>query len=381
MRNCTFSVSELAEKLWRGEITSVELTEECIRRIKASPFGDEFVFLDIDGAMQAASASDERRARGCALGALDGIPFAAEDRFCTVRMPTENNCGMLRGYMPPYDADAVRYLLDAGAVLLGKLHTNGFLSANCAPANDKNCLVGANRSIPFALIAETGGASWFCGGHQGIVICPARDMISRQGLVSCAPSFDRVGIFVGSFDDGKYIMDRLLEKTEFTAVPDSVKTVWWGEDGSVDLPISEQTRSAYHILSAVEAASEMGLYDGIRFGTCAEEDGTARGRMAETRGRFFSHKEQKLILFGTALLMGEHREKCYFSALKLRETFQRQLKGLFTRYGVLACPVSERIVYLPAFADLSAVSHHGMLWMAPRGREAMLLSCAERCGI
>ena len=123
MKKYTFRVSELSEKLARGEITSAELTEDCIHRIKTSPFGDRFAFLDVDGAMQAARASDERRARGCALGALDGIPFAAEDRFCTVGIPTENNCEMLRGYQPLYDADAVRRLKDSGAVLIGKLQT------------------------------------------------------------------------------------------------------------------------------------------------------------------------------------------------------------------------------------------------------------------
>lgn len=378
MKKYTFRVSELSEKLARGEITSAELTEDCIHRIKTSPFGDRFAFLDVDGAMQAARASDERRARGCALGALDGIPFAAEDRFCTVRMPTENNCEMLRGYQPLYDADAVRRLKDSGAVLIGKLQTKGFLSADCGPTSERSRLVGDDGLLPFALIAETGGASWICGKSQEIVICPARDVISRQGLIACAPSFDRVGILVGSFDDGKYMMERLLERIGSAVAPESVKTVWWGEGGSVDLPISEKTQTAYRILSAVEAASEMGLYDGIRFGVSAEGDGTARGQMAETRGRFFSREEQKLLLLGTVLLKGEHREKHYLAALKLREAFQRQLEEVFSRFDLLVCPVSEKTACLPAFADLSVVSRNGTLWMAPRGREDMLLICAER---
>ncbi len=387
MTDDMLDVSELAEKLASGETTSAELTEDCIRRILASPLRAQFAYLDADVAMEAARASDLRRSRGCALGALDGIPFAAEDRFCTVGMPTENRCGFLRGWHAPYEAEAVRRLRTSGAVLLGKLRTNGFSSVNSEPVSGE--IRFADWNIPFALIAETGGGSWLWGDSPSVVICPARDRISREGLISCAPSFDRVGFLVRSLADGEYLLNVLAEPTPRVADPDPVKLAWWNGNravgqpvpfevgDTVELPVTERTKLAYRVLSAVEAASEMGLYDGIRFGSRASAEGTARERTAKIRGANFSREEQKLLLLGTALLMGEFREDCYFSALRLRRELLRSMDAFFSQYRALACPASVETGYLAGFADLSALSLNGVLWMAPRGREAALLHCAK----
>lgn len=396
MTDWNFEISHLARQLLGGQITSLELTEECLRRMKETNDKRVVAFIDTDGARRAALASDARRLRGEPLGVLDGIPFVAEDRFCTRGLKTENHSRMLQGYLPPYDADAVKRLKAKGAVLLGKLQTEGFLSVEFGqkkegyPTPEHSCL------CPFSLLADTGNVFLERLGVWKFAVSLTRDQISRGGMIACAPSFDRVGFGVNSSDDGEILLNIFTDGEKQRSCgenfDDAPIAVWGdgatkeqmdGEIGSEQILFSvESTKCrdmmrAYRILSAVEAASEMALYDGLRFGACAEGDGTARGRMEATRGGFFSRNEKKLILLGTALLMGEHRDGCYAAARTIRDDMKKQFRELFSRCSLLICPLWEETAYLPAFLDLSAVSKNGFLLMAPRGREELLLKWAK----
>ena len=389
MRSLNFDLSYLADALKNGVITSVELTEECLRRMNEEHCAQHFVYVDADGAMAAARASDARRAEGSSLGWLDGIPFAAEDRFCVKGMATENRCGMLRDYRPPYDAYAIQRLREAGAVLLGKLKTDGFLSGRTEEKNVREGLVGNAGAIPFALMAETGGSLMRHAARDAAAcISP---LVSRWGLISCAPSFDCVGVMTGTARDCASLVDFLNNGNQENAHQERrcKRIALWGmteeaispvgaECCGVDLPDMDVLLQAYEILSAVESASEMAMYDGIRFGVKGGGNADARGQTAAVRGKAFSFEEQKLILLGTALLMDEHRSGCYRAARGWREKLQRYLCDLFEKFDILVCPLSEKTAFLPGFAGLSAVSCEGLLWMTPREREADLLAFARQ---
>ena len=161
-----WTVSAFSARLQAGEITSEELVRAYIERAKAFLCDGVYVFLDAENAIAAARASDERRKKGITLGALDGIPYAVEDRFCTKEIPTENGCRMLKGYRPLYDAEIVDHLRAEGAILLGKLVTDGFL-AGSAPAKCANSIAKtvAMGEIPFAISADCGGSA-FCQGAE-----------------------------------------------------------------------------------------------------------------------------------------------------------------------------------------------------------------------
>ena len=134
---------------------------------------------------------------------------------------------------------------------------------------------------------------------------------------------------------------------------------------------------AYRILSSVETASEMALYDGIRFGARAEAGCNTEAKTAETRGYYFSYDEKKTLLLGTALLMGEHREGCHRAARQIRWETEQNLITLFGSYDVILCPLTAETSVLPSFGDLSAIALNGVLVMTVSGREDLLLRCAE----
>jgi len=121
------TVQALSGLLERKELSSSEMTESFLNQIRMKePELNAFITVARDTALDAAAASDARRARGEAMGSLDGIPFALKDNFSVKGLPMTCASRMLRNYKPPYTATAAEHLLKAGAVLLGKNNMDEF---------------------------------------------------------------------------------------------------------------------------------------------------------------------------------------------------------------------------------------------------------------
>ncbi len=367
-----WTVCALSARFQAGEITSEALVAECIRRVESFPSQDAFVFLDAERALASARASDERRKKGIARGVLDGIPYALEDRFCTKGMPTENGCHMLSGYVPVYDAEIVNRLRAEGAILLGKLATDGFLAGSvqikrAAAITTKMLAEGA---FPFAICADTGGSA-FCEEAKAVVSRFPNQPLDRSGLISAAPSFDGIAAVTQSIGDAALLFEIL---SSFVNEPRCLKK--GNSPGIIDLDLTdfslEKVRKSYRILSAVETASEMALYDGIRFGASADESESVDARVSKTRGTFFSYDEKKMILLGTALLMDGRRETCYLSARSYREEVRKKVDTILTRADVIRIPLSEQTACLPSYLGLSAVAVDRMILMTSEERGRLL---------
>ena len=367
------SVMTVARRLEAGEVTSEALLLSYVSRIKEINGASCFAYLNIDGAIEAARASDERRREGKALGILDGVPFAAEDRFCTEQMPTQCNSALLEGYFPPYTADAVARLTDAGAVLIGKLRTRGFLSGEQPMEGEPSvCRAVREGLIPFALAADTGGELLRAESRDVAVIKPANGCISRLGMIASAPSLDGVAIVARTAEDCACVLN-LFQEGSVSDRPVRITVGWNGADADalckqlervgietklLPIKFSEQAVTVYRILCAVEGASELARYDGVRFGKCAEIGGNAWERSANTRAAYFSYGEKKRILLGTALLTGEYREKCDQTARRWRAEIGRQMQGL-TERSLLVLPKSTLSSVCGALAELPMASALG----------------------
>ena len=123
----TRSAAELATALQQGETTSVECTTAFLDRIEATNSTiNAFLSIDRNGALAKAEAVDADRAQGKPLGPLAGLPVAVKDVLCTNDQPTTCASRMLKTFKPPYDADVVRRLREADAVILGKTNMDEF---------------------------------------------------------------------------------------------------------------------------------------------------------------------------------------------------------------------------------------------------------------
>ncbi len=147
--------------------------------------------------MAQATALDERRAQGMALGPLHGVPVAIKDIIDTSDFPTECGSPFLSGRRPYHDAHVVKRLREAGAVIIGKTVTTEF--AYFHPGKTRNphdtertpggsssgsAAAVATGMVPLALGTQTNGSvirpAAFCGVYG---LKPSKGLISRYGVL------------------------------------------------------------------------------------------------------------------------------------------------------------------------------------------------------
>jgi aspartyl-tRNA(Asn)/glutamyl-tRNA(Gln) amidotransferase subunit A len=214
-------VAALGRALAARELSSEDAVRALTARAAAHANLGAYLHLDEEGALAAARAIDERRARGETLGPLAGVPVAHKDIFVTTGQPTTAGSKMLAGYRSPFAATVVERLAAAGAVSLGKLNCDEFAmgssnenSAFGAVKNpwDKARVPGgssggsaaavAARLLPAATGTDTGGSIRQPASFTGITgIKPTYGVCSRWGMVAFASSLDQAGPLARSAED------------------------------------------------------------------------------------------------------------------------------------------------------------------------------------
>ncbi|WP_232823881.1 amidase [Salinicola sp. CPA57] len=149
----------------RGELSPVELTQDCLARIERhNPSVNALCHVDHDGALAAARASETRWQRGEPVGPLDGVPSTIKDLTLTVGMPTRKGSTTTSPDGPwAIDAPFTARMREAGAVLLGKTTTPEF---GWKGVTD-NPLYGITRN-PWNLELTAGGSSGGAGAAAAL---------------------------------------------------------------------------------------------------------------------------------------------------------------------------------------------------------------------
>jgi Asp-tRNA(Asn)/Glu-tRNA(Gln) amidotransferase A subunit family amidase len=219
------SASEAARLLREGMISSAELVEACLARVRERDAQVQaWSFLDPDHALDQARGADQVRLSGQPTGPLHGVPIGIKDIFDTADMPTENGCVLHAGRTPSRDAAAVALLRGAGAVIMGKTVTTEL--AAYAPGKTRNPLnsehtPGGSSSgsaasvaagmVPLAIGSQTNGSvirpASFCGVYG---FKPTHGLIPRTGALALSRALDQVGVFARSIEDVALLAGELV---------------------------------------------------------------------------------------------------------------------------------------------------------------------------
>ena len=228
------SACEIARGVKEKRFTAEEVARESIERIKTlDKKYNSVVTLCEEQALAAARRIDEAIARGEDPGPLAGVPFEpVKDNFCTNGIETTCCSNMLKGWVPQYDATAVKNMKEAGAVLVGKTNMDEFAMGSTTESSifgptlnprDTERVPGGSSGgsaavvaaglVPVALGSDTGGSvrqpAAFCG-VQGMK--PSYGQISRYGIVAYASSLDQVGPIARNVEDLAVMMDVLAKE-------------------------------------------------------------------------------------------------------------------------------------------------------------------------
>ncbi|CUH81033.1 Glutamyl-tRNA(Gln) amidotransferase subunit A [Tritonibacter multivorans] len=226
-------LAEARDLLRKGETTSVELTESCLKAIDAAGALNAFVTKTPEIALDRAKAADARIAAGDAP-AMCGLPIGVKDVFCTKGVTSQAASGILEGFKPEYESTVTQQLQDAGAVMLGKLNMDEFAmgssnenstyGAAISPwkraGDDTNLTPGGSSGGSAAAVAadlclaatgtDTGGSIRQPAAFTGTVgIKPTYGRCSRWGVVSYASSLDQAGPMTKSVRDAAIMLEAM----------------------------------------------------------------------------------------------------------------------------------------------------------------------------
>jgi Asp-tRNA(Asn)/Glu-tRNA(Gln) amidotransferase A subunit family amidase len=219
------SASDAARAIHDGAISSEQLVEACLARIReVEPEVQAWQFLDPEHALVQARARDQDRREGRAIGPLHGIPVGIKDIIDTCDMPTEDGTVLHAGRKPLRDAAVVAKLRAAGAVILGKTVTTE--CATYTPGKTRNphnaaqtpggsssgsAAAVAAGMVPLALGTQTNGSvirpAAFCGVHG---FKPTHGWIPRAGILKLSRALDQVGVFARAVEDVAMVADELV---------------------------------------------------------------------------------------------------------------------------------------------------------------------------
>ena len=402
------SIAELSGKMARREASSREATEAALSRVKETD-GKIGAFLAVaaERALEAARASDERRARGEVRSPLDGVPVAVKDIFLTRGIETTAGSRILQGFVPPYDATAVERLERAGAVVLGKLNMDEFamgsstensaykpgrnpydLSRTPGGSSGGSAAAVAARQVFGALGTDTGGSIRQPASFCGVVgLKPTYGRVSRYGVIAFASSLDQVGPLARTVGDAALLLGAVAghDPRDMTSsprpVPDYLAGIEGGAGGlrvgvprewlqggvepgveravqdgletlrrlgatlvEVSLPHTRYAVAAYYLIAPAEASSNLARYDGVRFGLSVR-GGSLRDMYGRTRDRGFGPEPKRRIMLGTYALSAGYYDAYYLRAQKVRTLIRRDFDRAFESCDLVAGPVSPTVAF------------------------------------
>jgi aspartyl-tRNA(Asn)/glutamyl-tRNA(Gln) amidotransferase subunit A len=220
-------IREAADRIRRGECSSVALVEASLARVRArEPEVLAWAHMDTDGALAAARERDAEAKVGRPRGPLHGVPVGIKDIFDVAGMPTTAGAREFAHTRPTRDSGAVARLRAAGAVILGKTHTTQFAFRDPAPTRNPwnpahtpggsssgSAAAVAARMVPGAIGSQTVGSilrpAAFCGvvGLKG-----PHGLVPVDGVVPLAWSLDHVGPFARSVGDAALMLSVLADR-------------------------------------------------------------------------------------------------------------------------------------------------------------------------
>ncbi|MEK7617674.1 MAG: Asp-tRNA(Asn)/Glu-tRNA(Gln) amidotransferase subunit GatA [Patescibacteria group bacterium] len=396
------SLSELRKLLDEKKVSSVELTEYFLARIKKYSNLNAFITVSEEEALKEARAADDFIASPGENPLLCGIPYAAKDLFCTKSIRTTAASKILDNYIPPYDSTVIKKLKDQKAVLLGKTNLDQFAHGSSGETSafgsaknpwDETRMPGGSSSgsvsavsaglAPFALATETGGSIRFPCSVTGVSGWkPTYGRVSRYGVIAMGSSLDSPGVMANSIEDIARLAEIMAGQdahdstTGHTDVPRYSSVLSKDISGlkigvpkqyfidgmepgvrekvdaglkqleslgakliPVELPNTKYGSLVYAIIAPSEISSNLARYDGIRYGHTTHH--TASNLMEvykKSRAEGFGDEAKRRIMTGTYVLSAGYYDAYYKRAQKVRRLLVNEFNEVFKQVDVLACP-------------------------------------------
>lgn len=225
-----FTISELAQRLRRREISAVEVTQDCVARIeRLNPALNAFITVMGESALDEARRADAEIARGEWRGPLHGVPVALKDLIDTAGVRTTAASALYKDRVPKQDADVVRRLRQTGAVIVGKnnLHECAYGGSSLVsyfgdvhnPWDVGRIAGGSSGGSAAAVVARLGyaaiGTDTAGSIREPAALCgcvglkPTYGRVSGRGVIPLSLSLDHVGPLAATVADAAIVLQAI----------------------------------------------------------------------------------------------------------------------------------------------------------------------------
>ena len=337
----------------------------------------------------------------------DGIPIAIKDVIGTKGVPTTAGSKILEGYVPVFDSTVASRCKQRGLRLLGKTNTDEFAMGSSTENSafgpsrnpwDPTRVPGGSGGgsaaavtgglAPWALGSDTGGSikqpSALCGN---VGLRPTYGTVSRYGVVAFASSLDQVGPVAKTVRDCAFLYSIIAGRDENDSTTVEVPTVelpgaedltgvrigvpkemneaegiepgvsaavrraielaesLGAEVGECSLPRSvEYGVACYYLVAPAEASSNLGRYDGVRYGLRSDA-ADFREMLMQTRHDGFGDEPKRRFMIGTYALSSGYYDAYYGTAQKVRTVIRREHADVFESFDLIVSPTSPTVAF------------------------------------
>lgn len=372
------TATDARNALAAGQITSRDLVAASLARIAArQPVIAAWAHLDPDQALAQADAADQRQRAGTPLGPLHGVPVGIKDIIDTADLPTENGTPVFKGRRPAADAEAVRRLKAAGAVILGKTVTTELAFFGPGPTRNPvdpertpggsssgSAAAVADFQVPLALGSQTAGSILRPASYCGVPgFKPTFGLLPLEGVLAQSPPLDTLGGYARSMADlalltevlsGRMIVRPALAKRPLRLA--FVKTPAWPQgDGTMRAAFEDLVGRHGEVIVEVALpevfAETAGLQRAVQFRDIAR----AYGPIADTHPDVISGKLKDVIAEGRTVSDADYLEAC-----GRRDSLYASLEDMLEAFDAILTPAAPGVA--PAGLSSTGSPMFNFLW-------------------
>jgi aspartyl-tRNA(Asn)/glutamyl-tRNA(Gln) amidotransferase subunit A len=394
------AIADIAAKVQAGELKAADLIEQSLKTIGDKEEYKAIIATTADRARERAKEIDENVSKGEKVGRLAGVPFIAKDNFLVFGAETTAASNILRGFEAPYQATAIEKLEAEGAICVAKANLDAFAHGSSTEnsdffttlnPHDKERVPGGSSGgsaaavvldmAPFALGTDTGGSIRQPASFSGVVgYKPTYGLVSRSGVVAMASSTDVIGPLARTVDDAALVLDVMAGKddmdgttidrqdnytqlsTELKGKKVGVVKEYMGdalepgirqniesaiqklkdagaEITEVSVPSVDMALAVYYIICPAEVSSNLGRYDGQRYGFTDKEATDLESSYKGSRGKGFGKEAKRRIMIGTYVLSSGYYDAYYKQAQTVRTKLINEFNEAFKGVDFLLGPV------------------------------------------
>ncbi|MBD3285784.1 Asp-tRNA(Asn)/Glu-tRNA(Gln) amidotransferase subunit GatA [candidate division WOR-3 bacterium] len=398
------AIADLSFGLLRGSIKAQDVVADIRDNIEKREVNiNAYINHYIDQAETQARRADESGYPEDETADLKGIPVAVKDNICVKGWPCTCASNILNGFIPPYEATAVKRLREKGVILLGKTNLDEFamgasnetsaygpvrnpLDPGRVPGGSSG---GSAAAVAYggavaALGSDTGGSIRQPASFCGLVgLRPSYGRVSRWGLVAFSSSLDQIGPITKTVEDAALLYSIIAgpdenDSTTCPQPPDEIRLTGRIPEGikvgmitecfeeikdsriaeavrspfikagidiqEISIPLVRLSVAGYYLLVVSEASSNLARYDGIRYGKRISKLGLTETYFA-TRSQGFGDEVTRRILLGTFGLSAGYIDAYYNTALSYRAELAKQFKKAFDEVDFLLTPTTPTVAF------------------------------------